>query len=65
MLVIGENINASSRSVADAIAKRDEEFIRNLAKSQADAGADFIDVNAGIGHGSRQDEKATVEWLLQ
>ena len=64
MLVIGENINASNRSVAEAITKRDEEFVANLAKAQAAAGADFIDVNAGTGYGSRQDETAAMEWLV-
>ena len=48
MLVIGENINASSKSVAEAIANRDREFLGGLAKAQDTAGADFIDVNAGI-----------------
>mgnify|MGYP000465728202 CR=1 FL=1 len=42
MLVIGEKINASNRSVAEAIARRDEEFITNLARVQASSGADFI-----------------------
>ena len=64
MLVIGENINASNRSVAEAIGRRDEEFLANLAKAQA-TGADFIDVNAGIGHNSRQHEKETMEWLVE
>ncbi len=64
MLVIGENINASNRSVAEAIIRRDEELVANLARAQAAAGADFIDVNAGTGHGSRQDEAANMEWLV-
>lgn len=63
MLVIGEKINATRKSVGEAIKKRDEDFIRNLALSQANAGADFIDVNAG--------ESATavggsaMEWLVE
>lgn len=65
MLVIGERINASNSSVAEAIANRDEEFVANLARIQAAAGADFIDVNAGIGYGSGQDEAATMEWLVE
>ncbi|GAH13467.1 unnamed protein product, partial [marine sediment metagenome] len=52
MLVIGENINASNRSVAEAIASRDRQFLQDLARAQAAAGADFIDVNAGTEHGS-------------
>jgi len=65
MLIIGENINASNRSVAEALAKRDEEFVANLAIAQASAGADFIDVNAGTGHGSQKHEMATMEWLVE
>jgi len=64
MLVIGERINASNRSVAEAIARRDGEFLQNLARAQAMAGADFIDVNAGTGYGSGQNGKVTMEWLV-
>ncbi|MFC1986330.1 dihydropteroate synthase [Chloroflexota bacterium] len=65
MLVIGERINASNKSVAEAIARKDEEFLANLARAQAAAGADFIDVNASTGRGSRQDEAATMGWLVE
>ena len=65
MLVIGERINASNKSVAEAIASRDREFVAGLARAQADAGADFIDVNAGIGHDHWQDETAAMEWLVE
>jgi len=64
MLVIGENINASNKLVAEAIAKRDEGFLVNLAKAQALAGADFIDVNAGSGYGSPQETTAAIRWLV-
>jgi len=65
MLVIGERINASNRSVAEAIAGRDEKYIANLAIAQAAAGADFIDVNAGAGNSYGQDGVATMEWLVE
>ncbi len=65
MLVIGENINASNRSVAEAIASRNKEFLQGLARAQADGGADFIDVNAGLGHSSRDEETAAMEWLVE
>ena len=64
MLVIGENINASNNLVAEAIAKRDEEFLVNLAKAQILAGADFIDVNAGSGHGVLEKATADIKWLV-
>ena len=65
MLIIGENINASNRSVAEAIVRRDKEYVANLAQSQAATGVDFIDVNAGIGRDSQQDETADMEWLVE
>ncbi|MFC2011401.1 dihydropteroate synthase [Chloroflexota bacterium] len=65
MLVIGEKVNASNKSVAEAIARRDKEYIANLVIAQAAAGADFIDVNAGAGHSSWQDGVASIEWLVE
>ncbi|MFU8795836.1 MAG: dihydropteroate synthase [Dehalococcoidia bacterium] len=64
MLVIGENINASNSRVAEAIANRDGEFLANLAKAQASAGANIIDVNAGSGHGSLEKAIADGRWLI-
>ena len=43
MIIIGEKINGSIPAVAEAIAARDAEFIKNRAKAQAEAGATFID----------------------
>jgi 5-methyltetrahydrofolate corrinoid/iron sulfur protein methyltransferase len=65
MLVIGEKINASNRSVGEAIARRDSDFVANLARAQADAGANFIDLNAGAGKGSGHNETAAIEWLVE
>jgi 5-methyltetrahydrofolate--homocysteine methyltransferase len=65
MLVIGENINASNRSVAKALARRDRQFLQDLARAQAVAGADFIDVNAGTEKGSWEQQMATMEWLVE
>jgi len=65
MIIIGENINASNKSVAKAIAGRDSEFVQGLARAQVAAGADFIDVNAGLGHGSQDEEIAAMEWLVE
>ena len=65
MLVIGENINASNRSVAEAMSSRDRGFLQKLAIAQVAAGVDFIDINAGLGHGSQDEEIATMEWLVE
>ncbi|MCK5656999.1 MAG: dihydropteroate synthase, partial [Deltaproteobacteria bacterium] len=47
MLVVGEKINTSRKSIADAVKERDAEFIGEVAREQAEAGAHYIDVNAG------------------
>jgi 5-methyltetrahydrofolate--homocysteine methyltransferase len=63
MLVIGENINASNKSVGQAIADRNREFLADLAVAQAEAGADFIDVNAGVGQDARESAGDIIAWL--
>ena len=60
MIIIGEKINGSIPSVAKAIAERNEDWIRHLAKIQTDAGADFIDVCASVSEG----EVETLHWLI-
>ena len=47
MKIIGEKINGTRKSVAQAIKNRDEQFIISLAQSQVEAGAALLDVNAG------------------
>jgi len=47
MIIVGEKINTSRKSIQDAVARGDAEFIVKVAREQAEAGAHFIDVNAG------------------
>lgn len=61
MIIIGEKINGAVPSVAEAIKNKDADFIRNLARAQADAGADFIDVCASTGV---EVERETMKWLI-
>ena len=65
MIIIGEKINASIPKSKVIIQERDEKQLLELAKSQAAAGADFIDVNVGTGVGSREDEIRTMEWAVE
>ena len=65
MLVVGENINASNKSVGQAIANKDRDFIQDLARRQESAGVDFIDVNVGLSQGSWGSPEATMEWLVE
>ncbi|MDI6762072.1 MAG: dihydropteroate synthase [Thermodesulfobacteriota bacterium] len=47
MILIGENIHILSKVVSDAIKARDEKPLQELAIKQANAGADYIDLNVG------------------
>jgi 5-methyltetrahydrofolate--homocysteine methyltransferase len=61
MIIIGEKINGSIPSVAKAIAEKDADFIRNLAKAQTEAGATYIDVCASV---EDSIELETMKWLI-
>jgi len=61
LIIIGEKINGAIPSVARAIAEKDADFIRNLAKIQAKAGANFIDVCAST---EVSIEVETLKWLI-
>ncbi|MCI8597293.1 MAG: methyltetrahydrofolate cobalamin methyltransferase [Lachnospiraceae bacterium] len=61
MIVIGEKINGSIPVVAEAIANRDADFIRNRAKLQAEAGASFIDCCASV---PEKEEVETLKWMI-
>lgn len=47
MIVVGEKLNTSRKSIEEAVEKRDAEFVIKVAREQVEAGADYIDVNAG------------------
>lgn len=47
MIIVGENINTSRKSIEEAVRKRDAVAITKVAREQAEAGAHYIDVNAG------------------
>ena len=61
MIIIGEKINGSIPAVADAIARRDSDFIKERAKLQADAGATFIDCCASV---PEAQEVETLHWMI-
>jgi 5-methyltetrahydrofolate--homocysteine methyltransferase len=62
MIIIGERINATRKRVREAIAKKDKAFLQKLAVDQVEAGADYIDVNAGT---FPEEEAELMEWLVQ
>lgn len=62
MLIVGELINASRKSIGEAIRVQDAEAVKKVAIDQRAAGANFIDVNAGIFVGK---EAEYLQWLVQ
>ncbi|MFV0437446.1 MAG: dihydropteroate synthase [Desulfopila sp.] len=60
--VIGERINTTLKKVQAAVANKDADYIMNDVRLQTEAGATYIDVNAGarIGH-----EEEDMRWLLE
>ena len=61
MIIIGEKVNGAIPPVAKAIAERNEEWIKNLAKAQTEAGASFIDVCASV---EDDKEMEVLKWLI-
>ena len=62
MIIIGELINASRKAIGTAIEARDAAAIQKVAGDQHAAGANFIDVNAGI---FVKKEPEYLAWLVQ
>ena len=62
MLIVGELINASRKAIAAAIEAGDAAGIQKVAQDELNAGADFIDVNAGVFVG---EEVKYLEWLVK
>jgi len=62
MIIIGELINASRKAIGSAIEARDAAAIQKVAEDQHAAGANYIDVNAGI---FVKKEPEYLTWLVQ
>jgi len=61
MILIGESIHIISKVVSEAVRNRDAAAIQALARQQAGAGADYLDLNLGP---ARQDPRAVGSWLV-
>lgn len=61
MVIIGENIHVIASAVSTAIKERNAKPIQDLAKAQAGAGADYIDLNVGF---LRKDTEETMQWVV-
>jgi len=62
VIIVGELINASRKAIATAIEKQDKEYIQKIAADEWAAGANFIDVNAGVFVGK---EPEYLTWLVK
>jgi 5-methyltetrahydrofolate--homocysteine methyltransferase len=62
MIIVGELINASRKSVGEAIEKTDADTVTKLAVDQVENGADYIDVNAGV---FVRKEAEYLKWLVE
>jgi 5-methyltetrahydrofolate--homocysteine methyltransferase len=61
MEIVGELINASRQPIKEAILAQDTAYIQKVAKDQQDAGAKYIDVNAGV---FADKESDYLKWLV-
>ncbi|MFO7712473.1 MAG: dihydropteroate synthase [Dehalococcoidia bacterium] len=61
MIIIGENIHVIAQAVSTAISERNPRVIQDLVRAQAEAGADYIDLNVGP---MKKDTEETMQWLV-
>ena len=61
MILIGESIHIISKVVSEAVRNRDAATIQALVGEQAQAGADYLDLNLGP---ARRDPEAVGSWLV-
>lgn len=62
MIAIGECIHIISKDVRAAVESRDKAFIQNLAKEQAEKGANYIDLNIGP---QKKAGHEVMPWMVQ
>lgn len=61
MILIGENINVMSKTIGPALRERDPQPIKELAKAEAEAGIDYLDLNIGP---ARKTGDELMDWLV-
>jgi cobalamin-dependent methionine synthase I len=62
MIIVGELINSSRKAISQAVTYKDVNYIKQVAKEQYEASANYIDVNAGI---FVEKESEYLKWLVQ
>ncbi len=61
MVIIGENLNIMSQTIGPALRERNPKPIQELAKAEAEAGVDYIDLNIGP---ARKAGDELMEWAV-
>jgi cobalamin-dependent methionine synthase I len=62
MIIIGEKINSTLKAIRPAMESRDKAAIMDLARRQVEAGACYLDVNAGMFY---ENELEILTWLIE
>jgi 5-methyltetrahydrofolate corrinoid/iron sulfur protein methyltransferase len=62
MILIGENINIISKTIGPALRGRDSKPIQELAKAEAEAGVDYLDINIGP---ARKAGDELMDWVVK
>lgn len=61
LIIVGERLNSSRKSVLKAFQDKNEQFIIKEAKKQKEAGAGYLDVNTSM---MMEKEIETLEWVI-
>jgi cobalamin-dependent methionine synthase I len=61
MILIAESINIISKTIGSAMKERNPEPIQKMAKAEAEAGADYLDINIGP---ARRNGDEMMEWIV-
>jgi len=62
MILIGESINIMSATIGPAMKERNPKPIQEMAKAQAEAGVDYLDINIGP---ARKAGDELMEWMVR
>lgn len=62
MIIIGEKLNSTIPAIREAVENKNSDAIATLAKMQHDAGASYIDINAGM---FAEEEPGKLVWMAR
>jgi len=62
MILIGENINVMSKTIGPALKERNPKPIQELARAEAEAGVDYLDINIGP---ARKAGDELMDWVVR